>query len=94
MAHFEIDPSLLKSLSIKPHSVRHVATSLNVLKHFSLDDLIAPGTWTSSNVFLSHYIQNFTTDELSRLHRFGGFVAPGTAFLFLCCGSKKSKQRK
>ena len=57
-----------------------MSTSLNALKHFSVDDLIASGTWTSSNVFLSHYIQNFTTDELSRLHRIGGFVAAGTVF--------------
>ena len=71
MVYSEIDPNSLKSTSIKPHSVRHVATSLNALKHFSVDDMIASGAWTSFKVFLLHYSQNHTTDELSILHRIG-----------------------
>ena len=44
MAHSDMDPTLLKSVGIKPHSVRHFTTSLSALKHFSVDDLITEGT--------------------------------------------------
>ena len=51
MDHSEIDPNSLKSVSIKPHSVRHMATSSNALKHFSVDDVIASWTWTWTMCF-------------------------------------------
>ena len=47
---------------IKAHSVRHVATSLQTLKCFSLDDLLRAGAWTTPNVFISFYLQEFTVD--------------------------------
>ena len=62
---------------VKPHSVRHVATSLSALRNFSLDDVLKAGAWSSPNVFLKHYVQNFSTDALSKLSRLGGFVAAG-----------------
>ena len=74
------DPSQKDTKSpvhVKPHSVRHVATSLSALRNFSLDDVLKAGAWSSPNVFLKHYVQNFSTDALSKLSRLGGFVAAG-----------------
>ena len=80
LAYKDLDPKseIYKTLGIKAHSVRHIATSLNALRNFSMCDLLKAGTWRSPNVFLSHYMQNFTTDELSKLSRMGGFVSAGT----------------
>ena len=64
-----------KPVKMKSHSVRHVATSLAALKVSSMDDILRAGAWVSSNVFLSHYIQSFTVDDMSKLSRLGGFVA-------------------
>ena len=68
------------SIHIKPHSVRHVATSLSALKHYSMEDVLRAGAWTTSNVFLSFYMQDFSTESISKLSRLGGFVAAGTHF--------------
>ena len=62
---------------VKAHSIRHVATSLSALKHYSLEDVLQAGAWTTPDVFLSFYIQDFTTDQISKLSRLGGFVAAG-----------------
>ena len=62
---------------VKPHSVRHVATSLNALKGFKLDDVLRAGAWTSPGTFLRFYVQHFSTDRISQLSRFGGFIAAG-----------------
>ena len=75
---FYSDPSqedTKSSVYVKPHSVRHVATSLSALRSFSLDDVLKAG---APNVFLKHYVQNFSTDALSKLSRLGGLVAAGT----------------
>ena len=66
-----------KPVKMKAHSVRHVATSLAALKVSSMDDILRAGAWVSSNVFLSHYIQSYTVDDMSKLSRLGGFVAAG-----------------
>ena len=74
------DPSVEKShsqVNPKPHSIRHVATSLNALKGFKLDDVLRAGAWANPNTFLRFYVQSYSTDKLSKLSRFGGFVAAG-----------------
>lgn len=65
-------------IHVKAHSVRHVATSLSALRHYSIDDVLKAGAWTTPNVFLNFYIQDFTIDSMSNLSRLGGFVAAGT----------------
>ena len=65
-------------ISAKPHSIRHVATSLSALRSFSLDDVLKAGAWVNPSTFLKFYVQNFTTDKLTKLSRLGGFVAAGT----------------
>ena len=72
------DSEYVRSLKIKPHSIRHVATSLNALRAVDMDDVLQAGTWASPNVFLKHYVQYFSTDHLSQLSRLGGFVAAGS----------------
>lgn len=67
-------------LKIKPHSVRHIATSLSALKNFTMEDILKAGTWATPNVFISHYVQYFSTDELSKLSRLGGFVAGNAVY--------------
>ena len=66
---------------VKPHSVRHVATSLSALRRiFSLEDVLKAGAFgcVYPNVFIKHYFQSFSTDTMSKLSRLGGFVAAGT----------------
>ena len=63
---------------VKAHSIRHVATSLAALKHYSLEDVMRAGAWTTPNVFLSFYMQDFSVDHVSKLSRLGGVVAAGT----------------
>ena len=78
LAYVEAAPELLQSLKIKPHSVRHVATSLLALQHFTIDDVLRTGSWVSPNVFISNYLQNYSTDMLTGLHSVGHFVAGGS----------------
>ena len=80
LAHKESDPSSLKDMTVRPHSVRHIATSLSALRGCSLDELLRAGAWASPNVFLSHYVQSFSVDSLSKLAGLGSFVAAGTRF--------------
>ena len=63
--------------AIKAHSVRHVATSLQALKCFSMTDLLKDGAWTTPNVFISFYLQDFSVDSVTNLSHLGGFVAAG-----------------
>ena len=68
------DPSQKDAKSpvhVTPHSVRHIATSISALRSFSLDDVSKAGAWASPNVFLKHFVQNFSTDALSKLSRLG-----------------------
>jgi len=65
---------------VVPHTVRHVATSLRAVRHFSLQDVLGAGRWTSPNTFISHYLHNYSTDTLSGLSGLGGFVAGGAKF--------------
>ena len=62
---------------VKPHSVRHVATSLSALRNFSLDDVLRAGAWSFPNVFIKHCVQNFSIDAMSKLSHLGSFVAAG-----------------
>lgn len=71
------DPGRAVPSQIKAHSVRHVATSLQALKCFSLDDLLKAGAWSTPNVFISFYLQEFSVDSLTNLSHLGGFVAAG-----------------
>jgi hypothetical protein len=61
----------------KPHSLRHVATSLNALKYSSLNDVLRAGAWTFPDMFLSYYAQDFSVDSISELSHLAGFVAAG-----------------
>ena len=65
------------SVHVKPHSVRHIATSVSALRNFSLDNVSKAGVWASPNVFLKHYVQKFSTDALSKLSRLGGLWLQG-----------------
>ena len=80
LAHTKQDPAAVEKLVVRPHSVRHVATSLHALWSCSLEELLKAGAWTSSNVFLSHYAQSFSTDDLSQLADLGGLVTAGVVF--------------
>ena len=80
LAYANISPDLCKSLKVKPHSVRSVATSLGAIKATSLDSILKVGLWSSSNSFIKHYITDFSTDTLSGLSRLSGFVAGGEIF--------------
>ena len=80
LAYQESDNSITDSLSlIKAHSIRHVATSLNALRFYSRDDVLKAGAWTSPNVFLSHYVQDFSVVALTSLSRLD-FVVAGSKF--------------
>ena len=50
------DSQTVRSLKIKPHSIRHVATSLSALRAVDMDEVLQAGTWASPNVFLKHYV--------------------------------------
>ena len=65
------------SVHVKPHSVRHIATSISALRTFSLDGVSKAGAWASPNVILKHYVQNFSTDALSKLSHLGGLWLQG-----------------
>ena len=73
------DATTMKSLAVKPHSVRAVAHSLKALRSTSIDDILQSGTWTTPNTFISHYLKYFSTDETSKLSRLN-FVAAGSKF--------------
>ena len=79
---------------IKPHSVRHVATSLNALRNFSLDDALKAGAWASPNVFIQHYVQSFSKDTMSKLSHLGGFVAAGTVIWSLRFHTQKKAKKQ
>ena len=72
LAHQEDNDEFLTSLQVVPHTVRHVATSLNAVRHFSMEDILRAGAWSSPNSFISHYLQDFTTDTLTGLSNVGG----------------------
>ena len=76
----DADAELLRTLKVKPHSVRHVATSLGALRTCSMDEVLGAGTWASPTVFLKHYVQYYSTDDLTNLSRVGNFVAAGSIF--------------
>ena len=65
---------------IKAHSVRHVATSLRALKAVSMSDILRAGAWSTPNVFISFYVQDFSVDSLTELSHLGGFVTAGSRF--------------
>ena len=65
---------------IKAHSVRHVATSLRALKAVSLSDILRARAWSTPNVFISFYVQDFSVDSLTELSHLGGFVTAGSKF--------------
>ena len=65
----------LTQFHIKAHQVRHVAHSMGQLKGVSLDDIVKTGGWTSSNTFISRYLQDVPSTELDSLARVGAFVA-------------------
>ena len=80
LAYTEADQELLTQVKVVPHSVRHVATSLNALKHFSLQDIMRAGAWSTPNTFISFYLRDFATDTISGLSSIGGFIAGGLHF--------------
>ena len=80
LAYQDSNDEFLSSLQVVPHTVRHVATSLNAVRNFSMEDILRAGAWSSPNSFISHYLQDFTTDTLSGLSSIGGFVVGGSSF--------------
>ena len=68
------DEQLLK-YNIKAHQVRHVAHSMGQLKNVTLDDIVKNGGWTSSNTFITRYLQDVSSLELDKLVNVGSFVA-------------------
>ena len=72
------DDDLLASLQVVPHTVRHVATSLKALNHFSMNEVLSAGGWVSPNTFISHYLHDFSRDSMSGLCTLGGFIAAGS----------------
>ena len=65
----------LGQFHIKAHQVRHVAHSMGQLKGVALEDIVKAGGWTSSNTFISRYLQDVPSAELDSLSRAGSFVA-------------------
>jgi len=65
----------LKAFNVKAHQVRHVAHSLGQLKNLSVDEIVKTGGWTSSNTFISHYLQNLSASNIDNLSEVGSFVA-------------------
>ena len=76
LAHSNQDPESVDKLVVKAHSVRHVATSLKALRSCSLREVMGAGAWTSTNMFLSHYVQSYTANQLSKLADLGGGLSP------------------
>ena len=69
---------ILTDLQVVPHTVRHVASSLSAVKHFSMEEILRSGSWSTPNTFISHYLHDYSTDTLAGLSSLGGFVAGGT----------------
>ena len=82
LAYQAVQPAMLDSFQIRPHSVRHVATSLAALKHYNLDDVLLAGSWVSNNAFISNYLQDYSVNTITGLKELGGFIAGGAHFLF------------
>ena len=80
LAHSNQDPESIDKLVVKAHSVRHVATSLKALRSCSLREVMGAGAWASTNMFLSHYVQSYTANQLSKLADLGGFIAAGATY--------------
>ena len=72
LAHSNQDPESVNKLVLKGHTVRHVATSLKALRSCSLREVMGAGAWASTNMFLSHYVQSYTANQLSKLADLGG----------------------
>ena len=80
LAYSDTKQKYIKELPVvKAHSVRHVAMSLNTFKYYNMDDVLRAGAWTTPNVFLSHYVQEFSMDSLSKLSLLN-FVMAGSKF--------------
>ena len=75
LAYQAVQPAMLDSFQIRPHSVRHVATSLAALKHYNLDDVLLAGSW-----FISNYLQDYSVSTITGLKGLGGFIAGGAHF--------------
>ena len=80
LAYQAVQPAMLDSFQIRPHSVRHVATSLAALKHYNLDDVLLAGSWVSNNAFISNYLKDNSVNSITGLKRLGGFIAGGAHF--------------
>ena len=72
LAHSNQDPESVDKLVVKAHSVRHVATSLKALRSCSLREVMGAGARASTNMFLSHHVQSYTANQLSKLADLGG----------------------
>ena len=65
----------LKQFNVKAHQVRHVAHSMAQLKNISVQEIIKTGGWTSSDTFISSYLQNMSSSAIDNLSEVGAFVA-------------------
>ena len=74
------DTETVNKFNIKAHQVRHVAHSLGQLGNLPLSDIIRTGGWTSSNMFIRHYLQHLSNDSVTALQSVGTFVAIENVF--------------
>ena len=63
---------------MKPHDLRAVAASLKSCHNCTLSEIMAAGLWRSPNTFITHYLKQFSRDDVSDLCSIGPFVAAGT----------------
>lgn len=69
-----------QQLGMRPHDIRGVATSLQTLTACRMEDILRAGVWTSPSTFISHYVKEFTCDQLTGLHQLAPFVVGASVF--------------
>ena len=72
------DPLACTALSMRPHDVRGLATTLKSFTQVTMADLLAAGVWTTMSTFLRFYCKEFTRSEISDLYALSPFVAAGS----------------
>ncbi|XP_064116590.1 uncharacterized protein LOC135222433 [Macrobrachium nipponense] len=57
-AHMSCDSNSFKTLRVKAHEVRAIATSLSFNKNMSMKNILAATYWRCNSVFASHYLRD------------------------------------
>ena len=60
-----------------PHEIRAVASSLSLMNHASVSDILEAGTWRAFTTFTTHYFRDVARGE-DQLYRLPAYVAAGT----------------